>query len=814
MQADLRMDPAPAFSTWSSILSKTSTQVLPLAPEEVLTLTLGGLGELLVAHLIESYERELGQLRVPEFWQILSAAHDPEADLEAVLLRALQVLSSCCTQQLGQLTEVCQHVLANAPGPSPPLVSLVLGAAQQLKRSLCALLLCSAPLSLSDLLQQYFSSKIDQLGQAMKGPKEEEGVEDRGYADQEDAVMEEGDGENLHDKESLARQTGASYLRPVAEALRQLGSEWQSRLHLVCQYLQLLDLQSACEEAYTAVVHRHVSDQIHQMARGVYDVEVLPRAKQYVQVVPLEFLKLVLAKQQGGTQPLQEWTLRLTYYLYQTLGEIRIREMFDILVDYPDSLPAIRDISQCLCHTNLHSTFVIQFRSAVCQRLLHAGASTGDIIHQYVSTIRALREIDPSGALLSAVSVPICQYLRGRHDAIRCIVSLLTQDSSEMNESLLNELEVVMEEPQTLMKEAEGDEEALKMLEGKGQGPQDGGRASGGAGGGDIVSLLINIYGSKELFIKEYQAMMCERLLAKSDYMCEREIRTLELLKLRFGEGSLHACEVMVKDLHDSKRTDQSIHTSARSLVSVDPRWATLESVSATVVSYLFWPDLREDEITLPRDVQWALEAYANRYHKLKSPRQIKWRPALGVVDLEVKVADTVLDFTVTPVHASLLMQFGDQPKWTASELSAALGIPQAVVRRKALFWVNNGVIVESRTGEDVVYIRAEVLDPARAGSREVTDLSWEEDTPNLVLSVEDKVLQEMAVYENYIMTMLTNFQSMGLERMHNMLRMFVLQPKYDKSQDQLASYLNLMVARDRIICQNGLYKKKPAVAT
>lgn len=37
--------------------------------------------------------------------------------------------------------------------------------------------------------------------------------------------------------------------------------------------------------------------------------------------------------------------------------------------------------------------------------------------------------------------------------------------------------------------------------------------------------------------------MLAERLLAKGDYDCDKEIRTLELLKIRFGENSLLNCE-------------------------------------------------------------------------------------------------------------------------------------------------------------------------------------------------------------------------------------------------------------------------------
>jgi len=53
--------------------------------------------------------------------------------------------------------------------------------------------------------------------------------------------------------------------------------------------------------------------------------------------------------------------------------------------------------------------------------------------------------------------------------------------------------------------------------------------------------------------------MLAARLLSKGGYDCEREIRTLEMLKIRFGEAELHQCEVMLRDMADSKRMDASI---------------------------------------------------------------------------------------------------------------------------------------------------------------------------------------------------------------------------------------------------------------
>ena len=41
---------------------------------------------------------------------------------------------------------------------------------------------------------------------------------------------------------------------------------------------------------------------------------------------------------------------------------------------------------------------------------------------------------------------------------------------------------------------------------------------------GDIVSMLLNIYDTKEVFVKELQVILAERLLSSKDYEVEREV--------------------------------------------------------------------------------------------------------------------------------------------------------------------------------------------------------------------------------------------------------------------------------------------------
>eukprot|EP00964_Phaeocystis_antarctica_P031296 scaffold17717_cov36-Phaeocystis_antarctica.AAC.2 len=89
-------------------------------------------------------------------------------------------------------------------------------------------------------------------------------------------------------------------------------------------------------------------------------------------------------------------------------------ELFDLVVDWPDSLPALDDLTECLRHTREHSRLVAQLRAQVSQRLLKPGADTSNIIQVYVCTIRALRHVDPSGVLLEAISEPMRAYLKAR----------------------------------------------------------------------------------------------------------------------------------------------------------------------------------------------------------------------------------------------------------------------------------------------------------------------------------------------------------------------------------------------------------------
>lgn len=166
--------------------------------------------------------------------------------------------------------------------------------------------------------------------------------------------------------------------------------------------------------------------------------------------------------------------------------------------------------------------------------------------------------------------------------------------------------------------------------------------------------MLVNVYGSTELFVNEYRTLLADRLLSQHSCDTEKEIRYLELLKLRFGDSQLHYCEVMLKDIADSKRINQNIKQ--------DPDYSEGQTpLSAMIVSSQFWPPFKEEKLKVHKTLEEQMEAYTSAFEKLKGSRTLCWKHHLGMVDLEVELPDRTLTLSVSPAHATIIMHFQDK---------------------------------------------------------------------------------------------------------------------------------------------------------
>ena len=90
----------------------------------------------------------------------------------------------------------------------------------------------------------------------------------------------------------------------------------------------------------------------------------------------------------------------------------------------------------------------------------------------------------------------------------------------------------------------------------------------------------MNRYGSKDVFINEYRVILAERLLnIGSTYETETEEESLERFKLKFGELSMASCDVMLRDIQESRRVNRLIHSQLATAATAPI------NMSATIVS-------------------------------------------------------------------------------------------------------------------------------------------------------------------------------------------------------------------------------------
>ncbi|XP_029625148.1 anaphase-promoting complex subunit 2-like [Salmo trutta] len=787
-------------SAWDTV---TAALVSPVSNDDTMSdgslceglslLCSNGLGQFLEGWLLETLQVRLTTAVAPEFWAGLKQPENElgEKDRTRILLMAFRTLLDRLEPFLGELERLGTWQDEGRGGLCGPGAR---GLRERAFSIIRAILLFSPSAVLQmrilELYSRTFSVHMSQEGEA--GEAEEGGRVPDGVVCQGCTVP-----------------TQQCWCQEALEQLQELS-------HILSR-LQLLERVSS--EAVTSILHKLIEQRMEQQCMGEYESSFLFSFQEWLELV-LGWLSRVFASEEGGLgtvpsgtgsragevgQPansvLQRWRCHMHQFFCRIYVNMRIEELFSIIRDFPESKPAIEDLKFCLERTNQRQQLLTSLKTAFETRLLHPGVHTSDIITVYISAIKALRELDPSMVILQIACQPIRKYLRTREDTVRQIVASLTGDA-EVCSDLANELSRA--DPVTL--ETQDSEDEGSDPEEWTPDPKDAVTDKTGSKrrSSDIISLLVSIYGSKEIFIDEYRTVLADRLLHQFNYNTAREIRNVELLKLRFGESHMHYCEVMLKDVADSRRINTNIREEESRLGEEEQPPMAL---SAMILSSEFWPTLKEEKMELPPLASQAMEAYTHRYEKLKAMRTLSWKPHLGLVTLDVELEDrTLTNLTVSPIHAAIILHFQDKSSWTLEELSGVLGVPQEMVRRKLALWQQQGVLKEEAGGHYSILETGSSREKPERGEMLID--SDEEGDSNTTTQSEQRE-EKLQLFWAYIQAMLTNLETMTLERIHSMLRMFVATGPVVTEMDvnELQAFLQRKVRDHQLIVSAGVYR-------
>ncbi len=503
------------------------------------------------------------------------------------------------------------------------------------------------------------------------------------------------------------------------------------------------------------------------------------------------------------------------------LGALRTDELFNVIVEWENgSQGAIEDLKRYVTTPSSRTYLTTTFSSVVSYRLLQPGASTTEILQVYISIIRAFTLLDPKGVLLDRVARPIRRYLRERDDTVTIVVGGLLADPEDDSSAgdVLLELAVEMNQSTSAKGGDEADDGGLDYDDMSWMpDPVDAGPEYKKSKNSDVIGSLISLFESKDVFVKEFQNILGERLL-KKEYEFDREIRVLELLKLRYGEAALQACEVMLRDILDSRRVDAFIHKDKE----LDLNDESAPELHTRILSHLFWPSLHSETFFIPPEVESLQSRYSTGFENLKQSRKLTWLHALGQVTVTLDLEDRTVNEEVQTWQASVIHAFQPSPSEDSSTpisrtfdgLIETLQMTDSLLHNALTFWIGKLVLKQTSISPPT-YTVIETLsdeDAAHPGTTSAAIAAAAETATSAaapaVLSEHEVAQEKMEVYWQYVVGMLTNGGPMPLQQIVMMLKLTVA-GGFPFGNEELKDYLEEEVRGGKLDFAGGVYRIK-----
>ncbi|KAI5868664.1 hypothetical protein GGS23DRAFT_546685 [Durotheca rogersii] len=503
------------------------------------------------------------------------------------------------------------------------------------------------------------------------------------------------------------------------------------------------------------------------------------------------------------------------------LAALRIDELFDIVVSWPSSEGGVDDLRYAITTPQRRLQLTDAFSNTLQKRLLHPGRSTLDILRTYIAMIRTFHKLDHSRVLLDRVAYSLQMYLCTREDTVRIIVTGLLANRDEVDSEarktkLVELVELLFQDPgRNGFARPDEEWEDLDWV----PPPVDAGSNYKRRKSEDVIGTLIGALGSPEVFIKEFQGIIGERLLSEKKTF-EQEVDVLDLLKKRFGESSLQACDVMIKDIQDSARLDGVIHRGAVNHPDkVDRVW----TIHARILSRLYWPEVGEERFALPAEVEEMQKMYETIFERLKPSRKMKWLNHLGQATVELELEDRTVIERVHTYEAAVIDAFGEggAPSWSFDDLWMKLEMDEDLLTAALGFWVQKRVLRRLANNTYAVIERlsdveqqqpppSSLVGSAEAGASGGEGAGTVTATTPLRAKppgMSEKEREKRQVYWQFIVGMLTNSSpTMPLSQIAMMMKM-LMADGFPWSSEELQEFLGEKVADGELEIVGGKYK-------
>jgi hypothetical protein len=152
-----------------------------------------------------------------------------------------------------------------------------------------------------------------------------------------------------------------------------------------------------------------------------------------------------------------------------------------LVVAYPDSRLLLLDLKFCLGKVHQKDQVIETFSKSLQKRLLHVGASTSDIITQFLSTMTCLKLLFAENC--DEITNLLKHYLSKRKDSVRKILERIVDSIQDLEQVQVS----------------------------------------------DEFGLLLGIFGDKSIFFKEFQKIIASNLIESINFNIENQVSFFDI---------------------------------------------------------------------------------------------------------------------------------------------------------------------------------------------------------------------------------------------------------------------------------------------
>ena len=383
---------------------------------------------------------------------------------------------------------------------------------------------------------------------------------------------------------------------------------------------------------------------------------------------------------------------RITQSISETYNQLIVRKLslklFEYVFEYPTYSDRLSEMKNIINSKENLTEFTEPILRDINTKLLTISSSTKEIISFYINLLKFWSNVNKNYKILQKLTTSIKNYFLERKDALRYILDIWIaevgekkkRESQRRDDSCLINIPIAEnndfvsdDEPSDfdfVMEQEKKDSDKFKFKK------------------SDVKTLLINLYGSREKFLLEYENFISEKILKFEIENVKEEFDNLNFLKDQLKNSEYKSkSEVLMNDLESSKNITRDFHDSV-------PESAKYHVM---VLSKMFWPVNYEYEDFDISECHYLkfLDHFNEYYLDQTKNKRVKFHHNIGEVELEIESHGVCVDVRCQPINAILLMEVQEAGEFGISiqELADKLKTEVSYIKKKMQFWVHKKII-------------------------------------------------------------------------------------------------------------------------